>query len=136
MHQLALVVLVILFLIIPFELPQTLTNAVDNNLVIIMISFLIIVGFYFLNPLVAGFLLVFAFELIRRSKKKNGTLGNQVYIPSENKKIKFLTSVNDFSVTLEEEVVKKMVPVADKPIIDSAPSYKPVYGSVNNASNL
>ena len=136
MHQLALVILAVLFLLIPFNLPDNLVKFVDNMYIISVLCLLVIVGLYYLNPVVSVALIIFAIELVRRSKLQNRTLGDLRYIPSERKKSQQLNNLNEMPETLEEQIVSKMVPVANKPLIDSAPSYKPVYESVNNASEV
>lgn len=136
MHQLALVILAVLFLILPFNLPKNLVQVVDTLYAIVAIGLLALVGLYYLNPIVSVILLIFAFELVRRSKEQNETLGNQRYIPSEYKKSKQLNNMNEVEKTLEEEIVNKMVPEANKPLIDTGATYKPIYDPIKNASVL
>jgi hypothetical protein len=75
--------------------------------------------------------LVAAFEVLRRT---GGLRTAKDFIPSEEKKSEELEVINDFPVTLEEEVVANMVPMTNEKL--SAPSYQPLLQDVHHSSQV
>lgn len=57
------------------------------------------------------------------------------FLPSEAKKDRHLSAMNQFPATLEEQMVQDMVPfVKDGPI--TSPNYKPVSENLHDAAKL
>ena len=64
-----------------------------------------------------------AFDLIRRSNLATGNYGVQHYLPNEETKMDKITSFNEYPVTLEQEMVAKMVPVINRNELSTKSSY-------------
>jgi hypothetical protein len=77
--------------------------------------------------------LIAAYELYERSHKTHVRGTNQKLPPDH--RMPHLTSDNQFPITLEETMVKKMAPWVLHPS-KNPPSYKPVLNSDLNASDL
>ena len=134
-HHLALLVALVIYSVFNIKTPSMLANVVDTiygNLVVMLTAFYILAKF---NPIVGVVALFAGYELIRRSSHSNGELAIQRYLPSEMKKSNHLTAFNQFPVTLEEEMVKKMAPLVET----SGPSnlnYKPMNDDTHHAMNV
>ena len=136
MYQVVLLILIILFLLVPVEIPNGLANMLDSLPAMIAMFILAILSLYYVNPILGAGILVFAFEIIRRVKMQNDTWLDQRFIPSEKKKMNYLEANNEFEVTLEEELVEKMVPVTKQSFMQGNASFKPVYDPIGNASSI
>lgn len=136
MYQVVLLILIILFLLVPVEIPNGLANMLDSLPAMIAMFILAILSLYYVNPILGAGILVFAFEIIRRVKMQNDTWMDQRFIPSEKKKMNYLEANNEFEVTLEEELVEKMVPVTKHSFMQGNASFKPVYDPIGNASSI
>lgn len=85
------------------------------------------------NPVVTVIYLIALYELYERSTK-HYIPGTESKLPKD-KRMPHLNPENQFPVTLEEKVVKKMIPLVHHPI-NTTPSYKPVLNSTLNAYEL
>jgi hypothetical protein len=134
-HELALLVALILYSILSIQTPAFLANLIDNiygNIVVIFAAFYLLANFH---PIVGVMGLFAAYELIRRSSHSTGSLAIQRYLPTEMKKSGHLSAFNQFPITLEEEVVKKMAPLVES----AGPSklhYKPNSDDTHDAMNI
>ena len=93
------------------------------------------IGMFFVHNVLGVVALLFAYELIRRSEQATGTYQMRHFLPSEYVKGKHFDAMNQFPVTLEEEMVQKMVPLVD----NSVPVYtnfKPVMDKLHHAAKL
>jgi hypothetical protein len=112
-----------------------LAKLIDNiygNIVVIIAAFYL---FAHSNPIVGVVGLFAAYELIRRSSHSTGTLAIERYLPTEIKKSGHFSAFNQFPITLEEEVVKKMAPLVES----AGPSnlnYKPASDDTHNAMDV
>ena len=87
------------------------------------------------HPLVGVLALFAAYQLIVRSSKATGTFAVDNVMPSEENKYEEMIEQNVIPQTLEEEVVKNMVPlVRDLP--NGEQSYKPILDSNIDSSLL
>lgn len=128
------VVLISLFIIYDVSVPENIASLVDTIFGKIILYILALSLFKF-HPVLGAVSLVGAFELIRRSEHKTGTHHLKRYLPTQAKKDQHFSAMNQFPLTLEEEMVAKMTPlVAETPLV--APSYKPVLSSTHNATLL
>ena len=85
-----------------------------------------------MNTLLGVIGLVAAYVLIQRSANTTGTQAEKDYLPSEAKKKAVLSAMNQFPVTVEEEVIAKMLPMNNQ--VDLSESeFKPVLGDTHNA---
>ena len=129
MRQFDMVISVLLVAYILFESvrpPVQLAIMIDESILAQILIYVFGLGVtVYYNPVVGALTLFSSYELIRRSKTTTGGEAVYKYLPSQDKIDQSLTSLNQFSITLEEQVVSTMAPlVLDGP---SGPaSYLPV----------
>ena len=123
-HHLLLVVLLTIFIVFEVPLPEFVSELVDNPVgkVAVAAASLCMLS---VSPLVGVLSIIAAFVLIQRSSVGTGSFGLNNFLPTESKKSQQLNAMNDFPVTVEEEVISKMLPVANYEDL-STPEYKPV----------
>ena len=140
MGELSLAVLMIIYLIMGFKIPDQVVNMVDNIFGKTFIILIVIYLFMNANPILAVVAALVAFDLMRRSSGDTGLdvgLNNLAsYAPSEVKKESQFTAFNQFPYTLEQEVVAKMAPIVRSGTSIHAASYKPVLDNLHDASPL
>ena len=85
-----------------------------------------------INTLLGVIGLVASYVLIQRSSDTTGTQAVRDYLPSEAKKKSVLNAMNQFPLTIEEEVISKMLPMNNQ-VDFSDPEFKPVLGDTHNA---
>lgn len=129
-NNLVLVVLLSLFIVIDVQIPKAISKVVDSVVgksIVILAS----LSLFAINSLVGVLGLVAGYLLIQRS-----ALGEdkRMYDSGEENKIKYLHTVNQFPVTVEEEIIGQMLPRASPDIIP--PEYKPTLEKLHNASKL
>lgn len=132
-HYFVLTVLLSIFILFDIRVPEVLAELVDNPLGKIVLAALSLC-LLSANTLAGVLGLVAAYVLIQRSAKKTGTHGKKHYVPTEQKKASHLSAMNQFPITVEEEVINKMLPTTNLPDL-TAPEYKPVLGNNHNASS-
>ena len=132
-HHLILSVLLSLFVVLDIKVPTVLAELVDNPIgkIVVVVSALCLLS---MNTLAGVIGLVAAFVLIQRSEEQTGTAGEQNYLPSELKKSVQLSAMNQFPVTVEEEVISNMLPMTNR-VDTTAPEYKPVLDDLHNAAD-
>ena len=140
MGQLILCILFIIYLIMGYNTPQPLAELIDNPIVKVIVFIIVIILFIHANPVLAVLGLFVAFILIRNSSIVTGNDAIAKFLPSEAKKgcemsAYNFTPYNQFPYTLEQEVIKKMVPSTQGGSV-SNPSYKPLLVSHHDAANL
>ena len=109
-QELYLVVILVIYILFNFKTPDCLTNIIDNAMgKIIIIIFTIAIAMK-TNPILGVLSIIAAYELIKRSSRVNQIFTND-NIPSEKTKMIKLQEMNDFSITLEEEIVKNIPPL-------------------------
>lgn len=134
--ELILAVLLIIYLIIGQKPPTSVAyfiNSIGGKIVLFLI---VIFMFMCSNPILAVLILFVVFDLIRRSSNTYNNKQLQQFIPSETKKTSQLTAFNQFSYTLEQEVVKKMTPLVNNNYPINKATYKPVVNNLYDASPI
>jgi hypothetical protein len=134
-HQLMLGVVFVIYILMNVKTPRTFAGLVDNlygNIVVIVIAMSV---FTQSNPVVGILAMVAAYELIKRSNVGTGNHAIRNYLPSDKSKVMDFSRYNDFPVTLEEQVVKRMAPLVKH---DAPPNsnYKPVLNALHDASPI
>ena len=124
-HELFVTALLIIYILAGISTPEILANLIDTTIGTIVVVVAAVIVFCKLNSVLGVVFLVAIYELIKRSSKVSGKSAMQKYLPTENKKNKIFNAMNQFPVTLEEEVVRQMAPLSRNFDL-SAPSYKPV----------
>ena len=132
-HHLILSVLLTLFIVLDIKVPAVLAELVDNPVgkIVVVLAALCLLS---INTLAGVVGLVAAFVLIQRSEEATGTAGEQNYLPSELKKSAQLSAMNQFPVTVEEEVISNMLPMTNR-VDTTAPEYKPVLDELHDAAD-
>lgn len=132
-HHLILSVLLSVFIIFDIKIPLLLAELVDNVIGKILV-FVIALCLLSLNVLSGAIGLIAAYVLIHRSSHTTGESAKRIYVPTETKKSKHLVAMNEFPVTVEEEVINNMLPVTNHNY--SAPVYKPVLDSFHDSAEI
>lgn len=123
-HHLVLTILLSVFILFDIKVPLVLAELIDNPLgkiVVAMLSLCLLS----LNALAGVVGLVASYILIQRSAGSTGTAAEKIYIPNERKKSRHISAMNQFPVTVEEEIISKMLPSTNQRDL-SSPEFKPV----------
>ena len=131
-HYLVLTILLSVFIVFDIHVPQALADMIDNPIGKISIAALSLC-LLSMNTLLGVIGLVAAYVLIQRSSDTTGTRAERDYLPSEAKKKSVLNAMNQFPLTVEEEVIAKMLPMNNQADY-SEPEFKPVLGDTHNAN--
>ena len=131
--QVVIALVGILYILGDIRPPQELAGLVTTPIGIFVLLASVVMLSRYTSPMVTVIYLIAAYELYERSHR-NHVRGPERKLPRD-KRMPELTPENQFPVTLEEQVVKKMAPWVLHPS-KTAPSYKPVMDSDLNASNL
>lgn len=131
-HYLVLTILLSVFIVFDIHVPQALADMIDNPIGKISIAALSLC-LLSMNTLLGVIGLVAAYVLIQRSSDTTGTRAEKDYLPSEAKKKSVLNAMNQFPLTVEEEVIAKMLPMNNQADY-SEPEFKPVLGDTHNAN--
>ena len=129
------VALLAIFVLFNIPIPAVLAEFLDS-MVGQVVVYSIALSLFFMHPILGAVALLASYELIKRSQKTTGTHYAKKYLPSQDKKDRHLTAMNQFPVTLEEEMVRKMVPYVNENANNVDASYKPVMNNLHNAAML
>lgn len=123
--------LVVYILLEKIRPPVKLAVMIDESILAQILIYLFGLGVtIYYNPIVGALTLFASYEMIRRSKTTTNGEAVYKYLPSQDKTDKALNALNQFPVTLEEQVVATMAPlVLDGPAGPS--SYVPVLDKTN-----
>ena len=126
--------LMVLFIITETTLPKPLALLVDTipgRVLFISIA----IALLYVHRVLGVIALIFVYTLISRSERKTGRYQMRKFIPTQAKKDKYLSTINQFPTTLEEEQIQNQVPfVRDGPLMSA--TYKPVSGDLHEAAKL
>lgn len=136
MGQVILSILFIIYLIMGYKTPENIANVIDTFYGKTIIFGMVLLMFFYGNPILAVLGLFVAFDLIRRSSMVTGIDALKKYEPSEEKKFSQFTALNQFPYTLEQEVVSKMAPIVQSGYTLTKASYKPMLDNFHDASPL
>jgi hypothetical protein len=134
-HHVLLSVLLIVFIVFDIQVPEGVAVFIDS---IVGKALLIIIALALLsvNPIVGVLALITAYELIRRSSESSGNGPIYKYMPSDHKRDKELSLMNDQPYTVEEEVIANMLPRTATDTFDKNPEFKPVQENLHSAAKL
>jgi len=130
-HFLVLSILLSMFIVFDVHVPEVFADMIDNPLGKVSVAG-VVLWLLSMNHLVGIIAIIAGFVLIKRSGEKTGTEFERRYLPTESKKSGHLNSMNQFPVTVEEEIISKMLPISSGEYTD--PSYKPVLGDNHDAA--
>jgi len=133
-NEYLLVGVLVFFVLFNVRVPDFVGSLVDTVLgrVVVLCA---AVALLFKHPVLGAVALVAAYMLVHRAEKSTGNYQVRQFVPSELTKNKELNAYNQFPVTLEEEVVHKMVPYVNEGIM-SPPGYKPTLDKLHDAAKL
>ena len=123
-HHLILTALLSVFVLFDIKVPLVLADLVDNPIGKIVVAVLALC-LLSVNALAGVVGLIAAYVLIQRSGDATGSIATQNYLPNEEKKSTHLSAMNQFPVTVEEEVISKMLPSTNQRDL-TPPEFKPV----------
>jgi len=135
--EVILSVLFVIYLIMGYDTPEQLASFIDTLFGKIILFLVVVYMFLNCNTIVAILALLVIFDLIRRSSSSQ--MSNFIatkYQPSEENKTEQFSAFNQFPYTLEQEVIKKMVPTMTPGNSLSKPSYKPILENLHDASSV
>ena len=135
MPQLVLAVLFALYLIMGYQMPEGVATMVDSTIGKIVVVVVALMLFAYSNPVLGVLALLVAYQLIKGASIKTGMAGLEEYYPTEAKKWSPFTPDNQFSYTLEQEMVKKMTTQKFNTEYVKAP-YRPTLDDTHDASYL
>ena len=131
-HHLILTLLLSIFILFDIKVPLVLAELVDNpigKIVVAVLSLCLLST----NALAGVIGLIAAYVLIQRSADSTGTAAEKNYLPSEAKKSNHLSAMNQFPITVEEEVISKMLPSTNTRDL-TTPEFKPVLDDNHEAA--
>ena len=134
--EISLLVIFVIYLILPIQMPDLISGAIDSPLGMLSIFIITVYLFFNANPILAVVYVFVAYELLRRSSRTTGRTTIVTYTPSQIKKDAQMAAMNPVQKeTLEEEVVDKMAPIGRSDMsVFTASEYKPVAENVGSAS--
>lgn len=135
-HELVLGGLFVLYSGLDIETPDFLADFANSNIGVIVILAFAISLFMYLNPIVAILGLVACYELIRRSRGGSLVTPDKMisYLPQSQPNCRDLNAYNQFSKTLEQEMVEKMAPLTG-PSVGNV-SYRPEVENDHDAAPI
>ena len=131
-HHLVLTLLLSVFILFDIKVPLVLAELVDNPIGKIVVAVLSLC-LLSLNALAGVVGLIAAYVLIQRSGDTTGTIATENYLPTEEQKSSHLSAMNQFPVTVEEEVISKMLPSTNQRDM-TQPEFKPVLDDNHDAA--
>ena len=131
-HHLILTLLLSVFILFDIKVPLVLAELVDNPIGKIVVAVLSLC-LLSLNALAGVVGLIAAYVLIQRSGDTTGTIATENYLPTEEQKSSHLSAMNQFPVTVEEEVISKMLPSTNQRDM-TQPEFKPVLDDNHDAA--
>ena len=127
-----LTLLFVIYLILGLNTPKPIAQIIDTLIGKIVVILLAIYLFIYTNPILGVIGFFVAYDLIRRSSVATGNFGIDNYLPTEETKQAKMSSYNQYPYTLEQEMVKKMVPTVTKDMTNA--SYIPMTDDVYDAA--
>ena len=124
-HEMLLTVLIILYIVLNVPTPDMIAPSVDTPLGNIVVVLIALSFFTHSHPVVGILGLFAAYVLIRRSSVTTGSFAIEAYLPSEKRKSEELSALNQFPVTLEEQMVALRAPLADTQVGSATSSFHP-----------
>jgi hypothetical protein len=128
------VALLVAFIAFEQDMPIGIARAIDNPAGQIAV-FAAAIYLFTKSRILGAVALIAAYELVRRAQKKTGRRSAMKFLPGEDKKYRELTIMNQFPVSLEEEVVTNMIPFVEDSSLGQA-SFKPHLSELHQATHL
>lgn len=102
-------VLLLYFIIMGVNLPNYVAHTIDSPFGKLFLVIMVLM--LFMRSIFLGILgMILAFDLIRQAEQQTGTAQERLFLPNDENKGRVFTALNQFPDTIEEEIVRKMVP--------------------------
>lgn len=137
MGQLVLVILFIIYLLTGNETPESIANIVDTMAGKIIVMVFALLLFAYANPILGVLGLLVAYNILKTAAIASTlmiTPSLNSYYPTETKVWSPFTPTNQFSYTLEQEVVKDMASQKFNTVYEE-PSFKPTLDNTYDAAS-
>jgi|1048.fasta_scaffold29925_1 hypothetical protein len=136
--EFVLIVIFILFIILPMNIPTSLASSIDSPLGMIVLFGVTIFLFLNTHPILGILYILVAYEMLRRSSAITVRSAIIEYTPSQMKKDMELQAMNPPQpTTLEEEIIEVRAPVGKGPIVETVTtSFKPVADKLIEGASL
>tara|TARA_Y100000389_G_scaffold197816_2_gene233141 strand:- start:809 stop:1270 length:462 start_codon:yes stop_codon:yes gene_type:complete len=134
-NQLILGVVLIVYILLHVRTPHAIAPAIDTVLGNVVVTGMAILIFRQSKPVIGVLGLIAAYLLIKRSSMETGTHAIRTALTSERAKVRDFARYNQFPVTLEEEMVKKMAPLVKHAPAKNA-EYTPVLDPTHHAAPI
>ena len=128
-------VLFIIYLVMRYPTPEPLADMIDTPIGKIVVLGIALSMFSCASPILALLGILVAIQLIQGSAVSTGTYAMDNYLPSSFKKDGQFTAFNQFPYTLEQEMVSKMAPQREPPIL-TPPSFSPILEANYDAAKV
>lgn len=136
--QVFIIGLILVFVFVDTPIPRDILTIFESPIGILILIALVFLSFITLGPLVGVFMILVAYELVRKSKLMQSTdnMTNKLNsVPSKSYDDNHsLSSMNKFPITLEEEVIHSMIPLVKGKL--GPKTYKPVTSDIDGTSVL
>jgi len=111
-HEVLLGGLFLAYSVLDIQTPLFLAELINSKLGSLIVMIIAFSLFLYVNPIISILGIIAAYELIRRSMIKGGSVDSLVqYLPRYDSKCSDLNAFNQFAPTLEQEMVNKMAPL-------------------------
>ena len=134
-NHLILGIVLIIYILLNVGTPDIIAPAIDSMEGNVVVVSLAVILFRQSKPVIGVLGLIAAYLLIQRSSIKTGTHAIRTALTSEKAKVRDFTKYNQFPVTLEEEMVKKMAPLVKHAPAKNA-DYTPVLDPTHHAAPI
>jgi hypothetical protein len=102
-------VLMLYFIVMGVNLPRYVAHTIDSPFGKLFLVIMVLM--LFMRSVFLGILgMILAFDLIRQAEQQTGTAQERLFLPNDDDKGRVFTALNQFPDTIEEEIVRKMVP--------------------------
>ena len=135
MHHYILALLLAIFIVSDVQIPSSIDELVNT-----LLGKVIVIGgalaLLFAHPLLGALGIVAAYRIISQAQPhqkfvRNRVRAQRIRIPPQSNN---LTATRQFPLTVEEEVIRKMLPVAPGDL--PPPSFKPVLDKLHHAARI
>ena len=136
--QIVIMAILLVFIFVDTPIPREVLTFLGSPVGIILLIALVFMSFVTLGPLIGVFMILVVYELLRRTgmvTNNKNVLDKMLNAPSKSyDDNQSLSAMNQFPITLEEEVIHNMIPLVKG---DLGPkTYKPTTSEMSGVSDL
>ena len=134
-NQFILAIVFIVYIVLNIRTPRAVAKIVDTPLGKGVCILAAISMFMNCSPVIGILGIIAVSVLIKRSSVATGSHAVKHLQTSEREKVKDFSRYNDFPVTLEEEIVRRMAPLVKHPPSKNS-NYKPLFDATHHAAPI